>query len=167
MKHFNRTSFFMQDLSRFSFGITSAIITSLALMIGLNEVSNPKLSIISALLLIAIADNISDSLGIHIYRESQSSNAKKNSNVYTFSNFFTRLTVILFFVMLIIFLPLEYAILSSVIIGIFLLSLLSYLIAIYQKTNPYLSILHHVGIAIVVLITSHFLGQLITGMFNI
>ena len=156
----------MVDLSKFSYGITSSVVTSLALIVGLNEITNPKMSIIGALLLIALADNISDSLGIHIYRESAYSKAKNNIKVYTFSNFLTRLSITLLFVLLIMFLPIQYAILSSIILGLSLLSMLSYLIAVNQKTNPYLQIFQHVGIAIVVLIASHFLGQTIINMFK-
>ena len=156
----------MVDLSKFSYGITSSVVTSLALIVGLDGITNPKMSIIGALLLIAIADNISDSLGIHIYRESAYSKAKNNTKVYTFSNFLTRLSITLLFVLLVMFLPIQYAILSSMILGLSLLSVLSYLIAVNQKTNPYLQILQHVGVAIVVMITSHFVGQTIISIFK-
>lgn len=115
--------------------------------------------------MLAIADNISDSFGIHIYRESQSLSNK--SLINTLSNFLTRLAVTLVFILLILFLPLQYAILSSVIIGLSLLSILSYQIAINQKMNPYLAILQHIGVAAIVIIVSYFLGQMITNMFNI
>jgi len=156
----------MADLSKFSYGITSSVVTSLALIVGLDGITNPKMSIIGALLLIAIADNISDSLGIHIYRESAYSKAKNNIKVYTFSNFLTRLSITLLFVSLVMFLPIQYAILSSLVLGLSLLSVLSYLIAINQKANPYLQILQHVGVAIVVVITSHFMGQTIINIFK-
>jgi len=156
----------MVDLSKFSYGITSSVVTSLALIVGLDGITNPKMSIIGALLLIAVADNISDSLGIHIYRESAHSKTKNNIKVYTFSNFLTRLSITLLFVLLVMFLPIQYAILSSMILGLSLLSVLSYLIAINQKTNPYLQILQHVGVAIVVMITSHFVGQTIINIFK-
>lgn len=155
-----------QDLSRFSFGITSAIITSLALIVGLDQVSNPKMSIIGALMLLAIADNISDSLGIHIYRESQVSGAEKNARVHTVSNFMTRLTVTLIFVLIVALLPIYYAVLLSLILGLLLLSLLSYLIALHKKTNPYAEVIQHVGVAIAVLVISHFLGQVIMNIFS-
>ncbi len=156
----------MIDLSKFSYGITSSVVTSLALIVGLDEITNPKMSIIGALLLIAIADNISDSLGIHIYRESQYSSSKNNTRVYTFNNFLIRLTVTLIFVLLVMFLPIQYAVLSSMILGLSLLSVLSYLIAVNQKKNPYLAIVEHVGVAVVVMITSHLVGQIIINMFK-
>jgi VIT1/CCC1 family predicted Fe2+/Mn2+ transporter len=131
----------------------------------LGTAHNPKIIIISALLVLAIADNISDSFGIHIYRESQSITNK--SLINTLSNFLTRLAVTLVFILLVLFLPLQYAILSAVIIGLSLLSILSYQIAINQKTNPYLAVFQHVGVAAIVIIVSYFLGQMITNMFNI
>ena len=77
------------DLTKYSFGGTSAIITNLALIIGLNTAANAKLSIISGLLIIGLADNISDTLGIHIYQESE---GKQTLNVWisTLTNFFSR-----------------------------------------------------------------------------
>jgi hypothetical protein len=57
--------------TRFSFGATSAIITNLGIITGLDTLTHPKLSIIGALLVIALADNLSDTFGIHIYQESE------------------------------------------------------------------------------------------------
>lgn len=166
MKIFNNISFVTQDLSRFSFGITSAIITSLALIVGLDQVSDPKMSIIGALMLLAIADNISDSLGIHIYRESQATGAENNARVYTISNFLTRLTVTLIFVLIVALLPIYYAVILSLTLGLMFLSLLSYMIAVHKKTNPYTEVIQHVGVAVAVITISHFMGQIIMTIFS-
>ncbi|MFH1126464.1 MAG: hypothetical protein V1703_05020 [Candidatus Altiarchaeota archaeon] len=155
------------ELSRFSFGTTSAVTTSLALIVGLDETGNPKMSIVGALLVIALADNISDSLGIHIYQESQCSNSKGSSKIYALSNFFTRLVITLIFISLVVFLPIRYAVLSSLVIGLLLLSLLSYLIAVNHKTEPFREVLYHVGVAIIVLMASQIVGQTITSRFSI
>ncbi|MDD5112334.1 MAG: hypothetical protein PHG85_07305 [Candidatus Altiarchaeota archaeon] len=155
----------LESLSKFSFGATSAITTSLALIVGLDSASNPRMSIIGALLVLAVADNISDSLGIHVYRESQCKAASSDTGIHSISNFLTRLAVTLLFALIVLLLPLPYAIASSLILGLLLLSILSYLIALYQKTNPWISICHHIGVAIIVLIASHLLGKAIAGMF--
>jgi hypothetical protein len=60
----------MATINKFSIGATTAITTSMALIAGLTQGGNVKTGIITGLLIIAIADNISDSLGIHIYKES-------------------------------------------------------------------------------------------------
>ncbi len=155
-----------QDLSKYSFGATSAIITSLALIVGLESAVNPKMSIIPALLVIAFADNISDSLGIHIYRESQYP-VCKHSEVYTFSNFLTRVAITMLFIFLVLFLPMQYAVPACIIIGMALLCLLSYFIAIYHKSSPFRETAEHLTVAVTVLVASNFLGQTIPRLFGV
>jgi len=154
----------MTHLTKFSFGATSAIVTCLAFIIGLSKITNSKLSIIGSLLVIAIADNISDSLGIHIFQESD---LKKSEVVRasTFLNFITRFFVILIFILLVFFLPTGYAIIFSIVWGMSLLIALSYLIAKEQKVNPYSAIFWHVALAVSVIIISNFLSEWIMGFF--
>jgi VIT1/CCC1 family predicted Fe2+/Mn2+ transporter len=156
----------MTHLTRFSFGATSAVVTSLAFIVSMSKNINPKLTIIGSLLVIAVADNISDSLGIHIYQESELKEPKV-IRVSTFSNFLTRLLSILIFILLVAFLPISYAVIVSIVYGISLLSVLSYLIAKEQKTNPYFAILEHVAVAILVIAVSSFLGGWITDIFKV
>ncbi len=144
--------------TKFSFGGTSAIITILGLIIGLDGTANPKVVIISGILVIALADNISDSLGIHIFQESECVD-KKEVWLSTVTNFFTRLFVSLSFVALVAFLPLNLAVPCSVIWGMGLLAAISYSIARGRGLNPYQSILEHFSIAIVVIIASEFVGK--------
>ena len=73
----------------FSFGVTSAIMTSLTIIIGLSGAAS-NITIITALLIIAIADNISDSFGIHIYQESKRVNSKEVKTT-TANNFIARM----------------------------------------------------------------------------
>jgi VIT1/CCC1 family predicted Fe2+/Mn2+ transporter len=155
----------MAHLTKFSFGATSAVVTSLALIVGLSKNVNPKLAIIGSLLVIAVADNISDSLGIHVYQESQLLNYKF-IRASTFFNFLTRFLVMLIFILLVAFLPMGYAVIFSIAYGISLLAILSYLIAKEQKVNPYLAILQHVAIAVLVVIVSNFLGEWIMDIFS-
>ncbi|MGA2172776.1 MAG: hypothetical protein ABSG82_07185 [Sedimentisphaerales bacterium] len=151
--------------TRFSFGATSAIITNLGIITGLDTLTNPKLSIIGALLVIALADNLSDSFGIHIYQESEHV-GKKEVLISTLTNFFTRLLVSLSFIILIIALPIKPAVICSVLWGLSLLAVMTYAIAKQQKINPYPAIIVHVGIAILVVIASNFAGKFIIARFQ-
>ncbi len=155
----------MPRLTRYSFGATSAIITCLAFIISLGKITNEKYTIIGSLLVIAIADNISDSLGIHIYQESD---LKKTDIIRssTFFNFMTRFVVILIFILFILFLPIFYATILSIIWGLSLLIILSYYISKEQKVNPYKAIFEHVSIAVVVIIVSNFISQWIMSAFS-
>jgi len=155
----------INKLTRFSFGSTSAIITNLALIIGLDAVSNAKLSIIGSLLMIGIADNISDTLGIHIYQESEGLK-QKQVWISTITNFFSRLLISLGFVAIIIFLPLSIGIFVSVAYGLIILSIISYIVAINKKIDPWHSIIEHLVIAIVVIFVSKLFGKLIFNLFS-
>ena len=53
----------------FTFGGTSAIVTSMGLIIGLESATATTATIVSGLLIVAVTDNISDSLSIHITRK--------------------------------------------------------------------------------------------------
>jgi vacuolar iron transporter family protein len=153
------------DLKKYSFGGTSAIITNLALIIGLNSAVNPKLSIIGGLLVIALADNISDTLGIHIYQESEG-RSQIAVWVSTLTNFVTRLLISLGFVSIVVIFPLNIAAYISVIYGLFVLSVISYIIAVNKKINPVTSVFEHVLIAIIVILISKYLGEFIVSNFN-
>jgi vacuolar iron transporter family protein len=154
-----------KDPSKFSFGATSSTVTSLGIIFGLMSSGNPQASVIGSLLVIAVADNIADSLGIHIYRETTSTK-KENTRMFTISNFLTRFGITLTFVVLFAFLPLNYAAVSCTIIGLGILVFLSYLIGVQRKTSTIKEVLIHLGIAIPVIVISHFLGQLIFTLFG-
>ena len=59
------------QIKNFSFGATAAIVTSMGLIIGLDAATATKATILSGLLIVAIADNLTDSLSVHIYQESE------------------------------------------------------------------------------------------------
>jgi VIT1/CCC1 family predicted Fe2+/Mn2+ transporter len=151
--------------TKFSFGATSAIITNLGLITGLDTLTHPRLSIIGGILLIALADNISDSFGIHIYQESECIGSKEVW-LSTLSNFLTRIFVSLVFIILIAALPIGLAVACSMAWGLTLLAVMSYVIAKDRKVNPFQAIFEHISIAIVVITLSHFVGKGIIGRFK-
>jgi VIT1/CCC1 family predicted Fe2+/Mn2+ transporter len=153
------------EQTKFSFGATSAIITSLGLITGLDTMANAKLSIIGSILVIALADNIADSTGIHVFQESECID-KKEVWFSTFSNFFTRLLVSLTFIFLIVVLPIKAAVFCSVVWGLAMLTFLTYTISKGRGVNPYSAILEHISIAGFVIIASHFVGKWVIGKFS-
>jgi len=152
--------------TKFSFGATSAIITNLGIITGLDTLSNPKLSIIAGMLVVALADNVADSFGIHIYQESECIDSKEVWFA-TLSNFCTRVFVSLTFIILVAVLPINLAVPSSICWGLALLAIMSYLIARNRKVNPYLEMFKHIIIAIFVIALSHFAGSYIISKFKI
>ncbi len=149
----------------FSFGATSAIITNLGIITGLDTLTNPRMSIIGALLVIALADNLSDSFGIHFYQESEHVN-KREVWLSTLTNFFTRVFVSGTFVAIIAVLPVKPAVVCSVVWGLLVLAVMTYLVAKQAKTNPWSAVLVHLAIAVFVVAAGHLLGGLIIGRFH-
>lgn len=153
----------MIKFKEFSFGATSAIITSIAIIIGLSKTINAKINIISALLIIAIADNISDTFGLHIHQESQKDNSKEVKKI-TIGNFLARLIIIIVFIMFILLFSINLAIILSLLFSLGILIILSYYIAKNQKINPWKSIFHHLILAIVVVLSCFFLREIISNL---
>ena len=150
----------MVNLSKYSLGSTAAIITSMALIAGLSRSSASKSSVIASLLIIAIADNISDSLSLHIYKESEGAEHKEIV-ASTYGNFIARFLVVLTFIAIVALDPANLAVLFASIWGLALLTLLSYSIARTKETHPMREIVWHLVVAVAVVVASRGIGSLI------
>jgi vacuolar iron transporter family protein len=149
---------------RFIFGATTAVITNMGLITGLFFIPNAKMTIIGSILVIALADNISDSLGIHIFQEAEKLKIKEVW-LSTLTNFLTRFLVSMVFVLVISLMPIEEAVVGLVVLGMALLAVISFFVARSQNRNPLFAIAEHIGIAILVILASHWIGEWIAVKF--
>ncbi|MBN2086922.1 hypothetical protein JW758_01110 [Candidatus Peregrinibacteria bacterium] len=149
-----------------SFGLTSGIITTLGMMVGLNAGTHSTLAVLGGILTIAIADAFSDALGIHISEESSNAKNKKEIWESTIATFVAKLVFALTFVIPVLLLSLEMAVIVSIIWGLFMLGLLSFLIAKSQKEPVWHVIGEHWAIAILVIVATHSVGHLISSYFG-
>jgi VIT1/CCC1 family predicted Fe2+/Mn2+ transporter len=147
------------------FGFTSAIITTLGLIIGLDSGTHSKFVVLGGILTIAIADAFSDALGIHVSEESENVHTKKEIWTSTISTFSAKFLFALTFAVPVLLFDLSTAIIISVIWGLLVLSILSLTISKEKKENPLESILEHLLIALVVIIISHYVGHFISAVF--
>jgi VIT1/CCC1 family predicted Fe2+/Mn2+ transporter len=148
------------DLRNYIFGSSAAIITDVSLIVGLGTAQTGKGPILAGLLTIAVADNISDSLGIHLYKESEGY-AERLSLLSTVLNFVSRLLISLTFVAIVLALTIPQAIVVGLVWGLLLLAVISFLISRRNRVSPVLEITKHVLIAAVAITLSRFLGHLI------
>jgi len=153
MKHSIKTGF--------SFGLTSGIITTLGLIIGLHSSTHSKVVIIGGILTIAIADAFSDALGIHISEESENKHTAREIWESTISTLFSKFVFALTFIIPIMLFQLSTAIVVSIIWGLFILGIFSFSIAKEQKAKPLNVVAEHLIVAIVVVIITHYVGDLI------
>jgi len=150
----------------FSFGLTSGIITTLGLMIGLYSGTHSKLAVLGGILTIAIADAISDALGIHISEESENKHTAKEIWESTISTFFSKFIFASTFIIPVLLFELSTAIVVSVIWGLSLLGILSFSIAKKQKGNPWKAVAEHLIIAVVVIVATYYVGDWIGATFG-
>jgi len=150
-----------------SFGLTSAIITTLGLMVGLNSSTHSQAIVLGGILMIAIADALSDSLGIHISEESKKT-AGSDTDVWeaTGATFGAKLLFALTFAIPVLLLELELAMIVSVAWGLLALAVLSYYIAKTNKENPAYVIGEHILIAVVVIAATYMIGDWIATNFQ-
>ncbi|MEM4347750.1 MAG: hypothetical protein QW802_04100 [Candidatus Altiarchaeota archaeon] len=165
-KHANEHSNEHSLIVGVSFGLTSAIITTLGLMIGLHSFSGSKLVILGAIFTIAIADALSDALGIHLSEESENVHTDKEIWTSTFATFFTKFFFPLTFAIPLILLDVQSAIYVNIIWGLLSLVVLSYLMARSQGKNPIKIALEHLTIAILVIIITHLFTDMVSGFFG-
>ena len=149
-----------------SFGLTSGIITTLGLMVGLTSGTNSKLVVIGGILTIAIADSLSDAMGIHISEESENRHTPREIWESTISTFFCKFFIASSFVIPVLFLELIPAVIVSAVWGLSLLSVFSYSIAKNQKDTSWHVVAEHLSIAIIVIIAAYYTGYLISLTFG-
>ncbi len=138
---------------RYSFGGTAAIVTSMGIIVGFHAATMSRSSVVLSLLLVALADNITDSLSIHVYQESEQLEQKAAFGA-TLTNFIARLLVASSFVVLVMLLPLRVAVFAALVWGVCLLSGLTYLVSRARGVRPLPEILKHVAVAAAVITVS-------------
>jgi VIT1/CCC1 family predicted Fe2+/Mn2+ transporter len=156
----------MKDALRtgIAFGLTSGIITTLGLIVGLHSGTHSRLVVIGGILTIAVADAFSDALGIHISLESENKRSPKEIWAATLATFFSKFLFALTFIIPILIFKLPVAIIISLVWGMSILALLSYIIARVRNENPNKVIIEHLLIACAVVIITYFLGNWISSI---
>jgi VIT1/CCC1 family predicted Fe2+/Mn2+ transporter len=162
----------------FSFGSTSGIITTLGLIVGLHSGTGLKFAVIggvvtiaiadafSDVVTIAIADAFSDALGIHISEEAEHKHSTREIWEATISTFVFKFLFTSTFIIPLLLFRLSTATIVSVVWGLSLLSVLSYLMARGQKIKSWKAVAEHLVIALVVITLTHYTGDWISALFK-
>lgn len=146
-----------------SFGLTSGVITTLGLMVGLHSGTHSRAIVISGILTIAIADAMSDALGIHVSVESKNSVPVSQVWEATLATFAAKFVVSATFVVPVVISPLDQAMVIRIVWGLFLLTFLSFFIARAQTIAPWKVIGEHLLIALCVVAMMHAVGDWVNG----
>jgi len=152
-------------IANLSFGSTAAIVTSMAPIFGLDAATATKSTIVSGLLIVALADNLTDALSMHVYEESHGRLQPREAFFATFSNFVARLAISLSFVLLVVLLPLASAVIASGAVGLGLLVALTWALARERKVSLAAEMVKHIATALAVILVARGLGIFIAAQF--
>lgn len=130
----------------------------MALIAGLDAAQAGRAGVVSALLIAAVADNLTDSLSVHMYQESERLE-QKDAFVGTLSNFGTRLIVCLSFVLIVAILPNHLAAFCGLLWGMSLLALLTCVLARYRQVSVVSEVTKHLSVALVIILVSRSVGR--------
>lgn len=158
MRHSVRTGF--------SFGITSGIITTLGLIVGLHAGTGSQAVVIGGVLTIAVADAFSDALGVHVSEESENAHSGREIWAATAATFVAKFAFAMTFAVPMLLLPLGAAIVASLVWGLSLLAVFSYYIARQQQARPWRVVGEHLLIAAVVIAITHYVGDWVGAAFG-
>ncbi len=150
----------------FNFGLTSGIITTLGLMVGLHSSTDSKFVVIGGILTIAIADAFAESMGVHFATESETKITKKEVWESTFFTFLFKFIFTTLFIIPVLIFTLHVAIILSVIFGFYVLIILTISIARKRNIEPWKMVIEHILISTVVIILAHYAGKLIAITFS-
>jgi len=147
-----------------SFGLTSGVITTLGLMVGLHSGTRSKAVVLGGILTIAIADAFSDALGIHVSEESENVHTPKQIWASTIATFLAKFCFALTFAAPVVLLPLSVAITVSLVWGLAILGILSYAMARAQGVAPWKSVGEHILIALAVIVITYWVGRWVSAL---
>jgi len=148
------------------FGATSGVITTLGLIIGLNAGTHSITAVLGGIFVIAVADAMSDALGIHLAEEADPNATTQHVWSATISTFLNKFIFALSFAVPLLLLPLDQAVIASLLWGMLVIVVLSYFLARAQKASIIMIVVEHLGIAILVVVFSHLIGVWVNNTFG-
>lgn len=149
-----------------SFGLTSGIITTLGLIVGLDSTTKSKVAVIGGIIIIAVADAMSDALGMHVSEEAEVSHTSREIWESTGATFLAKFFFALTFLIPVMLLSLSTAVIVSIIWGFSLITIFSIYLAKKQNVKAHTVVFEHLLIAVIVVVATHYLGHLVARFFS-
>jgi vacuolar iron transporter family protein len=140
------------------FGLTSGVITPVGLMVGLHAGTHSRIAVVGGILTIAIADALSDALGIHLAEESRAAAMTHHVWEATLSTFLAKFITAGTFAIPVLLFELRTSIMVSIFWGLMVLTALTFMLARQQGLPPWKAIGEHVLVAVGVVTISYYVG---------
>lgn len=148
-----------------SFGVASGVLTSLGLVVGLAFGTESRIAVIGGIVTIAVADSLSDALGIHISEEAENVHTSTEIWFTTAATFVAKFVLASSFLVPVLLLDLDDAVWASIVWGIAAVTILSWYIARRQGASPTMVVAEHLGVTVFVVVASALLGRWVSATF--
>jgi len=149
-----------------SFGLTSGVITTLGLIVGLHAGTHSRLAVIGGVITIAIADALSDALGIHIAEETRDGRTGQHIWGATIATFVSKFLMAATFLVPFLLLSLGTAVVVCVIWGMAVVTLVSDRLAVARGEGRLFTIGEHLLISVAVVVITHYVGIWVSARFH-
>jgi len=151
-----------------SFGLSSAIITVMGIIVGTHSATDLKHAIIAAIIIVASADSLSDLFGVHFSEKAAKDTTNSEAWLSAFVTFLTKLIFgLTFLIPIFAFVNLHTAIIADLIYGMSVLAIYVYFVAKSRNEGIVFTIIGQVILALVVIAISHSVGLWVDAKFNI
>lgn len=153
---------FHEKVGELTFGITSGILTTIGVLTGVNSATDSKLSVVAAIIAIAVADSCSDTFGMYLSKMSERGVNRKSAIRYAVGTLAAKFFFPLTFIVPILFFSLRVGVVIDILWGLAALSLLSIEQAIVGEKPILKTVLRNIVLAELIVFLSTLVGLLIS-----
>ena len=149
--------------SGLGFGVTSGIVTTAGLIVGLGSGTHSTLAVLGGIVALAVSDGLSEAMGLHVAKKAENApkrDALESTLGLLASKFFTTLT----FAIPILLTNLKTALVIDVVWGLLLLAALTAGLPDHGNRGVWREVAEHEAIAIVVIAAAYATGLLVAGL---
>jgi predicted adenylyl cyclase CyaB len=152
---------FHEKVGELAFGITSGILTTIGVLVGVNSATADRLAVVAAVVAIAVADSCSDAFGMYMARVSERGVAPKQALRHALGTLLGKAFLPLTFLGPLLVLPLDVAVWVDLAWGALALALLSAEQAVVEQRPVARRIARNLGLAVVIVANSILAGLLV------
>ena len=149
----------------FNFGLSSGVITTIGLMVGLFAGTHSTEVVLAGIITIAFADAFSDAFGIHVSQESVNGLSHREVWYTTIVTFLAKLVFALSFVIPILLFSLPVAMIVSLVWALLLIVSANIVIARGERCSPMRVVGEHLLFALVVVAVTYYVGVWVDTLF--
>jgi predicted adenylyl cyclase CyaB len=143
------------------FGITSGVLTTIGVLVGVHSATSSRLSVIAAVAAIAVADSCSDAFGMYMAKASERGGSARQALRFALGTLAGKAVLPLTFIVPLLLLPLNVAVWVDLAWGALVLVLLSAEQAVVEQRPVGWRIARNLGLAVVILANSALAGWLV------